>query len=235
MSLRTIRNNLLFWKITGVFSLLLISLGFAYIGIAGWMAKRNFNAINEQLYGDVAAHLARNTAPFRNGRPDTAVTHDIIHSIMLINPSVEVYLLDTSGRIVDFVVPDKTVKTSKVDLRPVFRYIQEGGKKYVTGDNPKTPASRTIFSAAPVYEGHRLTGYVYAILASQKQAEVAAALDRDFYSCRHFPRGRHHLFPDHRQHLQDILRSETIHGRRSRGTHRRTGERKPWRTDLGFQ
>jgi signal transduction histidine kinase len=181
MSLRTIRNNLLFWKITGVFSLLPISLGAAYIGIAGWMAKRNFNAINEQLYGDVAVHLARNTAPFRNGRPDTAVTHDIIHSIMLINPSVEVYLLDTSGRIVDFVVPDKTVKTSKVDLGPVFRYIQEGGKKYVTGDNPKTPASRTIFSAAPVYEGHRLTGYVYAILASQKQAEVTAALDRDFF------------------------------------------------------
>jgi signal transduction histidine kinase len=181
MSLRTIRNNLLFWKITGVFSLLLIFLGAVYIGIAGWMSKRNFNAINEQLYGDVAAHLAHQTTPFRNGRPDTTVTHDIIHSIMVINPSVEVYLLDTSGRIVDFVVPDKTVKTAKVDLQPVLRYIREGGKKYITGDNPKTPARRTIFSAAPVYEGRRLTGYVYAILASEKQAEVSAALDRDFF------------------------------------------------------
>ncbi|HXB09831.1 MAG TPA: hypothetical protein VNW04_22060, partial [Puia sp.] len=180
MSLKTIRNNLLFWKITGVFSLLLLCLGAAYIGIAGWMSKRNFNAINEQLYGDVAAHLASQTTPFRNGRPDTAVTHDIIHSIMVINPSVEVYLLDTSGRIVDFVVPDKTVKTAKVDLQPVLRYIREGGKRYITGDNPKTPARRTIFSAAPVYEDRRLAGYVYAILASEKQAEVTAALDRDF-------------------------------------------------------
>jgi HAMP domain-containing protein len=180
MSLRTIRNNLLFWKITGVFTLLLLVLATAYIVIAGWMSKKNFNAINEQLYGDVAAHIASHTTPFRNGRPDTAVTHDIIHSIMLINPSVEVYLLDTSGRIVDFVVPDKTVKTSRVDLGPVRQYLLEGTNTYVTGDNPKTPFQRSIFSAAPVYEDHRLAGYVYAILASEKQARVAATLDKDY-------------------------------------------------------
>jgi len=181
MSLRSIRNNLLFWKITGVFSILLLVLGAAYIGIAAWMSKRNFNAINEQLYGDVAAHLARTNTPFRNGVPDTAVTHDIIHSIMVINPSVEVYLLDTTGRIVDFVVPDKSVRTSRVDLRPVIRSIQEKGNEYITGDNPKDPVRKSIFSAAPVYENGRLAGYVYAILASDKQAEVAEALNKDFF------------------------------------------------------
>ncbi|HXO75027.1 MAG TPA: hypothetical protein VN824_07340, partial [Puia sp.] len=178
MPLRPIKNNLLFWKITGIFTSLLILLGISYALIASWMAERNFKAINQQLYGDLAAHLTRMTAPLRDGKPDTAVTHDIIHSIMVINPSVEVYLLDTTGKIIDFVVPDKSVKIVRVDLSAIKKYLLDGSGNYVTGDNPKNPDQKTVFSAAPIYELGRLRGYVYAILASEKQARIASALNR---------------------------------------------------------
>jgi signal transduction histidine kinase len=180
MPLRSIKNNLLFWKITAVFTSLLILLGVSYFLIASSMSSRNFNAINQQLYGDVASHLTQMTTPLRNGRPDTAVTHDIIHSIMVINPSVEVYLLDTTGKIIDFVVPDRSVKISRVDLHAIQDYLHNGPENYVTGDNPKMPDQKTIFSAAPIYDHGRLEGYVYAILASEKQACIAAALNRHF-------------------------------------------------------
>src|SRR5258708_12381335 len=121
------------------------------------------------------------TEPLKKGRPDTAVTHDIIHSIMVITTSVEVYLVDTEGRISDYVVPDKSVKKHQVDLRAVKQYISEGGKKYVAGDNPKRPDQKSIFSAAPIYENNELTGYVYAILASEKQAAVVAELNKEFF------------------------------------------------------
>ena len=180
MPLRSIKNNLLFWKITAVFTSLLILLGITYFLIASWMSNRNFNAINQQLYGDVASNLTKMTRPIRNGRPDTAVTHDIIHSIMVINPGVEVYLLDTTGKIIDFVVPDRSVKTSRVDLDAIREYMRDGPGNYVTGDNPKMPDEKTIFSAAPIYDQGQLQGYVYAILASEKQARIAAALNRHF-------------------------------------------------------
>ncbi|HVU96063.1 MAG TPA: HAMP domain-containing sensor histidine kinase [Puia sp.] len=180
MALRSIKNNLLFWKITAVFTSLLAMLGITYFLIASWMSSRNFNAINQQLYGDVASNLTKMTRPIRNGRPDTAVTHDIIHSIMVINPSVEVYLLDTTGKIIDFVVPDRSVKTSRVNLNPIWEYMRDGPEHYVTGDNPKMPDQKTIFSAAPMYDQGRLQGYVYAVLASEKQAQIANALNRHF-------------------------------------------------------
>jgi signal transduction histidine kinase len=180
MRLKALQNNGLFWKITGVFASILILLGVMYAGIASWMSRRNFNAINQQLNGDVAANLTRMTRPLKDGKPDTAVTHDIIHSIMVINPGVEVYLLDTTGRIVDFVVPGVSVKSSRVDLVAVKHYLRDGAKKYVTGDNPRNPEQKTVFSAAPVYENGRLTGYVYAVLSSEKQAGIAEALNRDF-------------------------------------------------------
>jgi len=178
MPLRPIKDNWLFWKITGVFTSLLILLGISYALIASWMSERNFKAINQQLYGDLASHLTRTTTPLKDGKPDTAVTHDIIHSIMVINPSVEVYLLDTTGKIIDFVVPDKSVRIARVDLGAVQKYLHDGSGNYVTGDNPKNPDQKTVFSAAPIYEHGRLRGYVYAILASEKQTRIASALNR---------------------------------------------------------
>lgn len=180
MPAKTLRGNRLFWRISAAFTILLIILGIAYVIIASQVSRKYFNEANQQLYGTIAAHLAQSTQPIRNGRPDTLVTHDIIHSIMVINPSVEVYLLDTTGRIIDFVVPDKTVKKHTVDLAPVHKFIQEQGRKYISGDNPKHPERASIFSAAPVYEHNKLSGYVYAVLASEKQDQAIAALNQSF-------------------------------------------------------
>ena len=181
MSIKTIRGNLLFWKISGVFTALLILLGIAYVIMASFISKKYFYEVNQQLYGDIAAHLARSTQPLKNGRPDTLVTHDIIHSIMVINPSVEVYLLDQKGKIIDFVVPDKSVKQNEVNLQAVQQYIREGGHRYIAGDNPKNPDEKAIFSAAPIMENGALSGYVYAVLASEKQAGVLGALKSNFF------------------------------------------------------
>jgi len=182
MPLKSIRGNLLFWKIAGIFTLLLVILGFTYIGIASWVSKKNFDEINQQLYGNIASHLAGSTHPLKEGRPDTLVTHDIIHSIMVINPSVEVYLVNPEGKIIDFVVPDRSVRTREVDMSAVRQYLRDNGKKYVEGINPKRPERKSIFSAAPIYEHNQLTGYVYAILASEKQEEVVAALNKHFFN-----------------------------------------------------
>ena len=172
MSVKTIRGNLLFWKISAVFTFLLIILGLAYVGIASYISRKYYNEVNQQLYGDIAPHLVESTKPLKKGKPDTLVTHDIIHSIMVINPSVEVYLLDTAGRIIDYVVPDKSVKTHQVNLVSVKKFIAAKGKEYIAGDNPKQPGEESVFSAAPIYENGILTGYVYAVLASEKQKKI---------------------------------------------------------------
>jgi len=178
---KPVRGNLLFWKIAAVFTLLLLVLGITYLFIGSNISRSYFNEVNQHLYGDVAAHLATSTQPIRNGKPDTATTHDIMHSIMVINPSVEVYLLDTSGKIIDFIVPGKSVKAASVNLQPIKQFIAEKDRDYIAGDNPRQPEKKSIFSAAPVYEKGKLSGYVYAILASEKQEAVLAALNKGFF------------------------------------------------------
>ncbi len=179
MSVKTIHGNLLFWKITAVFFTLLIVLGTVFILIASRLSKSYYTAAHQQLYGNIASHLATFTHPIKNGKPDTTVTHDIIHSIMVANPSVEVYLLDTKGKITDYVVPDKSVRQRHVDITNVKNWIAVKSGEKPLGDNPKQPGEPSIFSAAPLYEGGKLAGYVYAVLASEKQKQILGTLNND--------------------------------------------------------
>lgn len=181
MSVRTIGGNLLFWKITAVFTALLIILGVIFIYIASNFSKSYYTTAHQQLYGDIASHLAAVTQPFKNGKPDTLVTHDIIHATMIANPSVEVYLLDTLGNILDYVVPDATVRLKAVNISVVKAWLEVSDGLYPMGDNPKQPDEASIFSAAPVYEQGNLIGYVYAVLASQKQKDILSSINSYFY------------------------------------------------------
>ncbi len=166
----------LYWKISLAFLCMMIILGLGYIFITTYTSNRYFQEINQRLYGDIASHLVKETQPLVNGVPDTAATHDIMHSMMVINPSSEVYLLNPEGKIIDFVVPGKTVELKEVDLHPIKDFIADKGQSYVLGDDPRNKGEKKVFSAAPVYEDEKLTGYAYIILASEKQTEIANSL-----------------------------------------------------------
>lgn len=181
MSIKTLKGNLLFWKITAVFTGLLIVLGFVFVIIAAKFSTAYYTSAHQQLFGNLANHLATFTQPFKNGKPDTTVTHDIIHSTMVANPTVEVYLLDTAGNIVDYVVPDTTVQMHQVNITRVKQWLIAQGRQRPLGDNPKHPEEPGIFSAAPVYENDQLVGYVYAVLASEKQKQILASLNNDLH------------------------------------------------------
>ncbi|MCB0582542.1 MAG: HAMP domain-containing protein, partial [Phaeodactylibacter sp.] len=168
--------NRLYWKISATLLLVLAVVGIGYILITSYTARQYLQEVNQRLYGSIAKQLVKETRPLVNGQPDTAATHDIMHSMMVINPSVEVYLLDTAGRIIDYVVPYKSVKLERVGLGPVREFIDSEGQAFVLGDDPKKPGAKNAFSAAPVIESGRLTGYAYIILAGEEQAAVTSNL-----------------------------------------------------------
>lgn len=172
MSSLQLKSNLLFWKIAIVFTTLLFMLGMAFVIIASKYSSSFYTSVHQELYGDLAQHLATFSKPFKDGRPDTAVTHDIIHSTMVANPSVEVYLLDTAGNITDYVVPDTTVQIRKVDMTKVRQWLTAAVGEKPLGDNPKQPTEPCIFSVASVHDKGKVAGYVYAVLSSEKQRTI---------------------------------------------------------------
>jgi hypothetical protein len=140
------------------------------------MAKRYSDETTQRLNANVASHMLLEVNHFVDGKVNEDALGKIMHSMMAVNPGLEVYLLDPQGKILSFVVLDKKVRLQYVSIEPVKTFLRDKGKSLVYGDDPRNPGKSTIFSATSVQEGGIYFGYVYMILASEESENIAAAL-----------------------------------------------------------
>lgn len=174
--------NSLFWRISAIFLFFLLIVGMAYIWITLQTADTYFLHRHQQLNAPIAEAMIKEVDPYEEGQVRKESLHQIMHAMMAVNPAVEVYLLDTTGIILEHVAPYKTVKLEKVDLAPINQFLQTEGKELTLGDDPKEEGVQKVFSAAPVFEEEELVGYVYIILASQEYESVTRYLRAAYLS-----------------------------------------------------
>lgn len=170
-------NNLLFARLALVF---LVILGLT-AGVVTWIsfdtAQKYFDEANQKLNKDLAQFTNDHLETFTDKDSlNEAAIDDIMHSMMVINPDVEVYLLNPKGDIISHVAPYKTVVREKINVAPIQEFIETEGSYCIKGDDPRDAKGKKIFSAAPVMKGDQLMGYYYIILASQKRTGVLAEL-----------------------------------------------------------
>lgn len=180
MKFSSLRSTL-FWRLSGVFLLILILLGLAYVSITAYSTRKYFQETTQRLNAHVAKEMLAEVNPFVNGEINAEAVGKIMHSMMAVNPSLEVYLLDPQGNILKYVVLDKKVRLSSIDLQPLRKFINTNGEAFVMGDDPRNPGQKTIFSATEVYEGGKLRGYVYMVLASEKYETISQSLFGSYF------------------------------------------------------
>ncbi len=166
----------LYWRISAVFLLILIVLSAIFIYISVDSATEYSQEVNQKLNGDIAAHIEKEVGPFLDGEISEDKVNDIMHAMMAINPSIEVYLLDTKGTILTYVAPYKKVKLKSVNLTPIQSFIASEGKTFIRGDDPRNPGREKVFSATKVLENDELVGYVYVVLASEEYETASQTL-----------------------------------------------------------
>lgn len=171
--------NKLFLKLGGILLAMLLVVGAVYVSISRYISEDYIAEVNQQLYGGIAEHTVQEVKPLVNGAVDTTQIQAIMHSMMIINPSVEVYLLEPDGDIITYVAPYKRVQLEKVDLAPVKEFIaaKDGKRPFLKGDDPRNPDKPNIFSAAEIQDSTgKLEGYAYIILSGEEQASVTGSL-----------------------------------------------------------
>ena len=172
-------TNTLYWRISSGLLMLLLALGAGYLAITNLTARRFLQEENQRLFGNLASHTVKEVSPLVNGQVDTLAIQEIMHSMMVINPSVEVYLLDTLGKIITYVAPYKKILLQSVRTEPIQAFLANPDR-FVLGDDPRAPGVPNIFSAARIEENGVWMGYVYIILASEVQSEVTSSLFGSF-------------------------------------------------------
>jgi signal transduction histidine kinase len=159
-------------RLSLVFALLLL----ICCGTSVWLQVRS-NKMHELevvqgLSRDLAQHIARDTQLMdANGLKPDAV-RELFSQLMLVNPSVEVYLLDMDGKIVGDAAPKDRILRDRVNLEPV-RQLLSGAPLPILGDDPRSVDARKVFSAAPLMVMGKPSGFSYVVLLGEAHDRFA--------------------------------------------------------------
>ena len=161
-------------RLAAVFCVLLL----ACCGASAWLQIRASDLrekeVIQSLSRDLAGHIAHDAALMDSSGLKPDAVRKLFMQLMVVNPSVEVYLLDKDGRVVADDAPPGHLKRNRVDLAPV-RQLIAGDALPILGDDPRSIDKRKVFSAAPLsMAGREPAGYVYVVLLGEEHDQLAA-------------------------------------------------------------
>lgn len=170
----------LYKKLVAVFTALLGFIGILFVWVSLSVTRQHIREIDQKLHRGLPVNLLKEKILMTPAGIDEQTLREIFHTLMVVNPRIEVYLLDQEGRIISFSAPPGVVETEKVSLEPVNRLLEGIDPLPILGDDPRHPGHQKVFTAAPVMVGDAIQGYLYIVLAGEKYESVAGMLGESY-------------------------------------------------------
>jgi len=165
-------------------SLLLLGL-FIIVGILLAMITRystiQYNLeITQRLNGSIAMYVANEEPLIIDGQFNENALKRLAHQAMIINPTVEVYLLNSEGEVLSHNLPPQSVQLNKVPLAPINQFLKQNSKRPILNSDPRSPGHNKTFSASKIINNGVEEGYVYVILGGKKYEEITSNISKNY-------------------------------------------------------
>jgi len=162
---------------------LLIAIGATYTAINLVLTENYLRQTNQE----VNRHLARNLVADRNliaeGRLNEEALKETFSLYMSINPSIEIYLLDETGRILSYSADPGKIKRNSVSLDPIRAFLRMEDPYPLLGDDPRSHDGQKAFSVTEIPGKTTTEGYLYVVLRGEEY-DSAETLARSSYLVR---------------------------------------------------
>ena len=136
------------------------------------LAEHSKFQAEQKLHSQLAEHLASDNPLLQDGVYDKAALKNLFHTLMLLGPAFEFYFLDPAGNILTYSAEPSKIKRKKVELSPLVNVISNSDNFPIFGDDPRSEYKQKIFSAAPIYRGENLQGYLYVIIGGENYDSI---------------------------------------------------------------
>jgi len=143
------------------------------------LAEQSKSQAEQKLHSKLAEHLAHDNPLLQDGVYDKKALKNLFHTLMLLGPAFEFYFLDPAGNIITYSADANKIKREKVDLSPLVNLISNPELVPVFGDDPRSLTKQKIFSAAPIYRGDNLQGYLYIIIGGEIYDSIFSQVKSD--------------------------------------------------------
>ena len=167
-----------FAKLSAALLVIVILMGSAFFVAGRINTQLYYEELTQRLNAPIAMYVTGQRDLISGGVPDLESLTDLASHAMVINPTAEIYLLDTEGFILGHGLPPETVMLDRVELEPLKQLIEGSATMPIRGDDPRSGSTRKVFSAFEVRNEEQLEGYLYVVLGGQ----TYEALSRDIGS-----------------------------------------------------
>lgn len=163
----------LYKRLTFVLVAICVALGVFQVGLALYLLQLYDHEATQKLNQRLAAHLVEQNLLSDGKQPDVAALEAMFDRQMRANPAIELYLLDTAGKVLASTAPlSQHVEDIHVDLAPISEFLRGTARFPLHGVDPRQPTKQRIFSAARIPPRGELRGYLYVILGSTEHRNI---------------------------------------------------------------
>ena len=163
----------LFARLSAALLLVVALIGGGFFLVEQVSTRLYYEEITQRLNASIAMYVTGEMQLMEEGAVNEDALTLLAQRAMIINPTVEVYLLGTDGQILAHAMPPESILTSSVALEPLLDLMGGETEMPLRGTDPRNLDRQKIFSAHPVMHNDILQGYLYAILGGQKYDELA--------------------------------------------------------------
>ncbi len=171
----------LYGKLATVLLGLFCLIGTGAIVLTLYTTRLHFQEVNQKLNQTLAERIVSEKLLMQEGLVNEEALKEVFHMLMVINPSIEVYLLDAQGTILTFSASPSKVKRRGIALDPLKRFLSGAEDLPILGDDPRDSTRQKIFSAFPIESlSGSIQGYLYVILGGEEFDSVAQMLEGSY-------------------------------------------------------
>lgn len=160
---------------------LLSLLGVVYGAFNLYSSQLFLQELNQRFNRDLARQLLVQRDLASGTWLDKEAIADLFSYYMHINPAIEIYLLDTEGKILAFEAPQMQIKRERVDLEPIRRFLSGEEAYPILGDDPRDTSSLKTFSAAAIPMQGPPRQYLYVVLSGEDYDSLRALLQDSYF------------------------------------------------------
>jgi two-component system, OmpR family, sensor kinase len=133
-------------------------------------------ALNETLAQRIAAVYLRTVNwPLAATSDAASAVRAELAPLMVVNPGIELYVLDSVGRVLAFTAPNEEIRRHAINVAPIQAFLEHRFMFPLLGDNPRSADGSAIFSAASLSAATQ-DGYLYVILGGPQYDAAAHRL-----------------------------------------------------------
>jgi len=168
--------NTLYSKLAAALFGLVCLIGLLFFLLVRYSTEMYQQEVSQKLNTALAQNIVHHEPLLKDKHINEAAVKDIFHMLMVVNPRIEVYLLDQDGRILDYDAPVEKIQRQRVDTKAIKQFVSGDIRYPVLGDDPRDTNKQKIFSAAPVMYNNSLQGYLYIILSGEEVDSITQML-----------------------------------------------------------